>query len=342
VTIKRHREVAALVIPTVTTLLVMILGGFFSSLPIVAFSQSSWYVSISSNQDSSISSNTNNDNKFVILIFDRGYKSLLKNAKPILDMYGYKATVFAICNWIGNKKSVMSWKEIETLHEEGYDIQSHGMNHKDLRYLSSDEREFEVSQSKECLRDHGIDSTIYSAAFNKGGDDPEIINTIAKYYDFGFSGHSTLMFLHCDGWENVGFDEKNYKGQTDCRTFFDNGMVTPTNRYSIKEWSHDRAHNHINEKYPESSPHGSISEILFDKFVEIVNSQANFNLNGEINAIPLITYHNINENETISTSEELFAKEMKYLYDNEFRVITVSDLGYNEDDNYFFIKNRAQ
>ena len=54
------------------------------------------------------------------------------------------------------------------------------------------------------------------------------------------------------------------------------------------------------------------SEILFNKFVEIVNSQTKFNVNGEINAIPIITYHNINENETVSTSEELFAKEMKY------------------------------
>ena len=52
----------------------------------------------------------------------------------------------------------------------------------------------------------------------------------------------------------------------------------------------------------------------------------------------MITYHEINKDTTVSTSEELFAKEMKYLHDNGFRVITVSDLGYNEDDNYFFIK----
>jgi hypothetical protein len=215
------------------------------------------------------------------------------------------------------------------------------MNHKKLTSLSSDEREFEVGQSKKCLLDHGINSTIYSAAFNRGADDPEIIDTIAKYFDFGFLGHSTLMFLHCDGWEKFGFDKSNYEGQTDCRTYDDDGggTPTPTNRYSIKEWSQDREHYRINKKYPGSSPHGTmISEILFDKFVKIVDSQTKFNINGEINAIPLITYHNINEDENISTSEELFAKEMKYLHDNGFRVLTVSDLDYNENNNYFFIK----
>jgi hypothetical protein len=335
----------AVVIPTAIVLVIILLAGFFSSLPIVAYSQSSSDDSISSNHDSK---SNNNDNKFVILIFDRAYKSLITTAKPILDDYGYKATIFAICNWIGNKEeSVMSWEEIESLHNEGYDIQSHGMDHKDLRILSPDEREYEIGQSKKCLLDHGINSTVFSAAYNKGGHDPEIIETIAKYYDFGFSGHSTLMFLHCDGWEKFDFDEANYKGQTDCRTYHDVDVdvddsftPTPTNRYSIKEWSHDREHQRINDKYPHSSPHSpKISEILFDKFVEIVNNQTKFNLNGKINAIPLITYHEINKDTTVSTSEELFAREMKYLHDNNFRVITVSDLGYNEDDNYFFIKH---
>jgi peptidoglycan/xylan/chitin deacetylase (PgdA/CDA1 family) len=324
--------------------IILLLGGFFSSLPIVAFSQSS--SDDSSSDSSEHDSKNNNDNKFVILIFDRAYKSLITTAKPILDDYGYKATIFAICNWIGDKKSTMSWEEIESLHNEGYDVQSHGMNHIDLRTLSPDQREYEIGQSKNCLLDHGIDSTVFSAAYNKGGNDSEIIETIAKYYDFGFSGHSTLMFLHCDGWEKFGFDEANYKGQTDCRTYHDvdingddNFTPTPTNRYSIKEWSHDREHSRINEKYSDSSPHSPmITEILFDKFVEIVNNQTKFNLNGKINAIPLITYHEISNESNTSTSEELFTREMKYLHDNDFQVITVSDLGYNEDDNYFVIK----
>ena len=33
---------------------------------------------------------------------------------------------------------------------------------------------------------------------------------------------------------------------------------------------------------------------------------------------------------------------MKYLHDNGFRVLTMADLGYNENDNYIYIKNAIQ
>ncbi len=39
--------------------------------------------------------------RLAILNFDDGYKSQFTNAKPILDMYGFKATFFITCNFIG-------------------------------------------------------------------------------------------------------------------------------------------------------------------------------------------------------------------------------------------------
>jgi hypothetical protein len=35
----------------------------------------------------------------------------------------------------------------------------------------------------------------------------------------------------------------------------------------------------------------------------------------------------------------LFDKEMKYLYDNGIRVITMSDLGYDESSKYLYVRN---
>jgi Predicted xylanase/chitin deacetylase len=42
--------------------------------------------------------------KVVILNFDDGRKSQYTQAKPILDKYGFKATFYAVCNYLDNKK----------------------------------------------------------------------------------------------------------------------------------------------------------------------------------------------------------------------------------------------
>jgi hypothetical protein len=48
-------------------------------------------------------------------------------------------------------------------------------------------------------------------------------------------------------------------------------------------------------------------------------------------------YHDIGEKNSV-TDIDLFKNEMKYLHDNEFNVITISDLGYNQKDNYLYVK----
>ena len=59
----------------------------------------------------------------------------------------------------------------------------------------------------------------------------------------------------------------------------------------------------------------------------------------EINAIPIIAYHNIQDaNLRGSTGVALFSEEMKYLHDNNFRVIRVSDLGFNQTTNNLYVK----
>jgi hypothetical protein len=50
-------------------------------------------------------------------------------------------------------------------------------------------------------------------------------------------------------------------------------------------------------------------------------------------------YHDIDNNKTItSTDVNLFDTEMKYLHDNGFKVLTMSDIAYDEKSNYLYIK----
>jgi hypothetical protein len=131
------------------------------------------------------------------------------------------------------------------------------------------------------------------------------------------------MFLHCDGY-------KSHSSQTDCRTYFDNGTLTFVNRYSIREWSH----NAVDRKYMYNDP------MIFQRFIQEVNSQQVYDRNGVINAIPIIAYHDIDEEKAIdSTDTNLFDQEMKYLHDNGFKVITMSDLGYDENSKYLYVRD---
>ena len=59
--------------------------------------------------------NNNNNNKVVIINFDDSYKSQYTYAKPTLDKYGFKATFFEVCNWIGTghkSDMTMTWHDI--------------------------------------------------------------------------------------------------------------------------------------------------------------------------------------------------------------------------------------
>ena len=280
------------------------------------------------------------EDKFVILMFDRGYESIFSKAKPIMDKFGFKASIFIACDYIENNGEGMNWNQVRQMYNDGYDIQSHGLSHIRLTDLKSEnEIQSIISGGKECLQEKGFSPTVFQAPYNKGGEDPFIVDTIGNNFNLGFTGHSELMFLNCDGWENFGYDKENYHGTTDCAPYFSDGTLTPTNKFAMKEWSHDRAHYKINNEMNQD-PHGSeVSYSLYMKFVGVVNSQTKFNEPGKINAIPIIGYHQIAKDDEIATSPELFYLEMEYLYDNGFKVITIDDLGYDKYQERFYVKN---
>ena len=289
------------------------------SMPNKAYSQSS-----SSIPNNDII-NTANNNKVVILNFDDAYKTQYTNAKPILDKYGYKATFYIICNDVGTN-GYLSWEDIAALYNDGNDIGSHTMNHEDLSKTSKKETQYEIGESKQCFLDHGINTTSFAYPFNGGSDEAAVINTVAKYYNIARTGTDPLMYLHCDG-----FKEKS--SQTDCRTYSDDGALNFVNRYSIIGWSHDG--DRKTNSYDDSE--------MFNKFVEVVNSQSIYNTGGTINAIPILIWHRIDNSgegdpEVYATTIDLFEKEINYLHDNGFKVLTMADLGYDENSNYLYLK----
>jgi peptidoglycan/xylan/chitin deacetylase (PgdA/CDA1 family) len=268
---------------------------------------------------------SNSTDKVVILTFGDTKKSQFTIAKPILDQYGFKASFFITCSYANdrNPQYHLKWNDILALQADGQDIESKGMTPVDLNNLSSADLNYQVADSKQCLESHGVNPpNIFAAKYGDVWNNPTVINEISKYYQFADDGFANLMFLHCDGYSN--------SKQNDCRTYDNSGKLNYANRYSIREQSH----NVWDRSYLHNDP------IIFQKFVQEVNSGINFNnKKGMVDAIPIVAYHIIdNSLDPSSTDMNLFASEMKYLHANGFKVIPMSDLGYDQATNLMYIK----
>ncbi len=321
--------------------LMLITLGIF--LPVMSYSQSSDFSSVSpKNQilyaklktslaspslatgESSNTAGAHNligNNKVVILSFDDNRMGDFTYAKPILDKYGFKATFFIICGKTTDK-GAMNWNDIAAMKQDGMDIESHTMTHAHLDNLTQSQLEFEVGGSKQCLANHGYNATIFAYPYNEGANNPNVVKTVAKYYDLARTGTEPLMFLNCQGFKA--------DSQTDCRTYTSDGKLTYANRYLIRSLSFDV--NEINDAFDNAT--------IYSDFVKLVNSQNSYNQNGKINAVPLITFHNVamTTNHRYYTNAGLFDQLMKYIHDNGFRVLTLKQIGYNTQSNTFYLK----
>ncbi len=274
-------------------------------------------------------SNPSSTDKVVILDFYDNDIGQFTYAKPILDKYGFKGTFFIVCNWASSHNPErMTWQEINQLYREGHDIESHTMTHKLLDGLSARALDY-VGQSKQCLYDHlGIYPTVFSPPHDRGWDNATVINTIAKYYDLSIGGFvNDVMFLRCYGWKQ---QQQEYSNQIDCRPYSDNGTLNYASRYDIKEDAGAQGH--------------SNDTLIFDRFSNLVNREGMLNSDNAkpINSVLILGYHNLNDIQTTqrdAMDAALFDKEMKYLHDNGIRVITMSDLGYDQNSKYLYVRN---
>lgn len=112
------------------------------------------------------------------------------------------------------------------------------MNHERLTEVSSEELDYEISEPKGMFKRTWYWCYHFWYPYGAGKDNTSVIDTISKYYDFAITGFSDLMFLDCGWVEGVIFT----CNAAWFRTYYDNGTLTPVNRYLIRESSQD-SHN---------------------------------------------------------------------------------------------------
>lgn len=114
------------------------------------------------------------ENKFVVLTFDDGYRDFYTKVFPMLDKYGFCASVFLPTSYISNNrktfkgKECLTWLEVRELHTNGVIFGSHTVSHPNLHELKKRDMELELKLSKEKIGDQigeSIECFSYPFAF---------------------------------------------------------------------------------------------------------------------------------------------------------------------------------
>lgn len=70
--------------------------------------------------------------KSVLITMDDGYRSVYRIAYPILQNYGFKATLFVYTSFVGVSKMAVTWEQLNEMKANGFTVGSHTVYHSDL------------------------------------------------------------------------------------------------------------------------------------------------------------------------------------------------------------------
>lgn len=133
----------------------------------------------------------------IMLTFDDGYQDFLTEAFPLLNQYGFSATVFIVTeragrinDWdalYGEALPLLSWDEIRQLQAAGIEFGSHSVSHQPLTGLSSTEMVQEGLRSRSTLQQE-LGRSIVSCAYPYGNTDAVVQHVMGSCgYQFGLS-----------------------------------------------------------------------------------------------------------------------------------------------------------
>jgi len=110
----------------------------------------------------------------VVVTFDDGFRNFRSNAFPVLNRYGFTATMFLPTAFIGKTpqtfkdRECLTWGEIRELQQHGMVFGSHTVTHPKLYGMTPAAIEQELSGSKKAMEDNlgwPVDAFAYPYAF---------------------------------------------------------------------------------------------------------------------------------------------------------------------------------
>ncbi len=139
----------------------------------------------------------------IVLTFDDGYKSIVENALPALQQYGYVAVIYMPTDYIdktndwdvqfgGRKFAHLSRDDLRQLNDQGFEIGSHGCSHRSLLAMNDVQAMHELAESKKKL-EAILNRPVYSISYPFGQFNRKLLQ-MAKECGYAFGVASLYYF----------------------------------------------------------------------------------------------------------------------------------------------------
>jgi len=142
------------------------------------------------------------DRKYVVITFDDGYRDFYTDAWPLLQKYGFTATVFLPTGYIDDQRQAfkqiecLTWAEVRDLHAGGVAFGGHTVTHPQLANLKRQQIREELFGSKAQIEDRlGYPVRSFSYPFQFPETDTKLISFLQETLeDAGYAnGVSTIV-----------------------------------------------------------------------------------------------------------------------------------------------------
>jgi peptidoglycan/xylan/chitin deacetylase (PgdA/CDA1 family) len=143
----------------------------------------------------------------VVLTFDDGYADFHREALPVLDRHGMRATVFVTTGWIDDVETrctvpppdrMLTWRQVAEAASAGMEIGGHSHSHPELDHLPLPDLRRQVRECKELLEDR-IGEAVATFAYPYGYSDARVRReTRAAGYAGACVVGNALATAHCD------------------------------------------------------------------------------------------------------------------------------------------------
>jgi peptidoglycan/xylan/chitin deacetylase (PgdA/CDA1 family) len=121
-----------------------------------------------------LNTKTKTTKRYVVITFDDGYRDFYVNAYPIMEKYGFKATVFLPTKYIGENRikrfkniDCLLWRDVQGLSKIGIEFGSHSDTHPILYRMQGEKIFNELIISKAKVEDKlGKEISIFSYPYS--------------------------------------------------------------------------------------------------------------------------------------------------------------------------------